>query len=163
MPTDEAVRLAEEVGAALKARGLDIAVAESCTGGLLAGAITAIPGSSDYLKGGVVAYSNEVKEQLLGVSSTTLRDHGAVSEPTAREMAQGVRQRLGTAIGVGITGVAGPGGGSSEKPVGLVYIAVATPTDLRARRDVWPGDRAQIRTASVLAALELVLAMAETP
>ena len=160
---NDAEALAQAVGAALKSRQLDIALAESCTGGLLTGALTAIPGSSDYVKGGVIAYSNEVKEQLLGVSSTTLRDHGAVSEPTAREMAEGVRQRLGTGIGVSVTGVAGPGGGSAEKPVGLVYIGVATARGTRVRRDVWPGSRGDVRWASVRAALELVLSSLDGP
>lgn len=151
--------LSAAVGAALRSRGFDIATAESCTGGLLAGALTAVAGSSDYVKGGVLAYSNEVKELLLGVSAQTLAAHGAVSEPTAREMALGVRDRLSTAIGVGITGVAGPGGGSPEKPVGLVYIGVATPDATRVRRDVWPGSRTEIRAASVDAAMQLLLEM----
>lgn len=157
MPPDSAEALADAVGRALRARGLMIGTAESCTGGLLAGALTAIPGSSEYVKGGVVAYSNEVKRLLLGVQEETLESHGAVSEPTAREMAEGVCTRLSVDVGVGITGVAGPGGGSPDKPVGLVYIGVATPGSTRVRRDVWPGTRAEIRAASVLAALELIL------
>jgi nicotinamide-nucleotide amidase len=159
MLPERAEALAKEVGRALSARGLMIATAESCTGGLLAGALTAIPGSSEYVKGGVVAYSNEVKQSHLGVQAATLDVHGAVSEPTAREMAEGVRERMEVGVGVGITGVAGPGGGTAEKPVGLVYIGVATAHHTEVRRDVWPGSRADIRAASVLAALELVLAM----
>ena len=161
MPADGAEALADAVGRALELRGLTIGTAESCTGGLLAGALTAIPGSSGYVKGGVVAYSNEVKQLLLGVQAGTLQRHGAVSEPTVREMAEGVCTRLGVSVGVGITGVAGPGGGTPEKPVGLVYIGVATPAATRVRRDVWPGNRAEIRGASVRAALELVLSMVE--
>jgi len=147
----------------LRIRGFDLAIAESCTGGYLAGAVTAIPGASDYLKGGVVAYANEVKERVVGVDPTLLREHGAVSEPTARAMAEGIRERLGTDVGIGVTGVAGPGGGTDEKPVGLVYIAVATPMGTAVRRDVWPGGRAEVRAASVCAALELLLSCVKRP
>lgn len=162
MLAHSAPALADRVGRALRAGGMNIGTAESCTGGLLAGALTAIAGSSDYVKGGVVAYSNDVKELLLGVRPSTLAAHGAVSEATAREMAEGIRERLGVDVGVGITGIAGPGGGTAEKPVGLVYIAAATADATRVRRDVWPGARAEIRDASVQAALELVLAMLES-
>jgi PncC family amidohydrolase len=154
----EVGRLAADVGAVLRARSYQIGTAESCTGGLLAGALTGIAGSSDYVQGGIVAYSNAVKQALLGVQAATLETHGAVSEPTAREMAEGVCRALGTEVGVGITGIAGPGGGSAEKPVGLVYIGVATPAGTRVRRDIWAGDRSAVRAASVRAALELVLA-----
>lgn len=150
-------RLAAAAGQALKTRGFDLAVAESCTGGLLAGAITAAPGSSEYFKGGIVSYANEVKEALLGVPASVLLTDGAVSEPVARAMAEGVRRCMDTAVGVGVTGVAGPSGGSLEKPVGLVYVAVVTPLETRVRQDVWAGDRSQIRTASVRAALELLI------
>ncbi len=163
MLQDEITALAETVGQALKERGLHIGTAESCTGGLLAGALTAIPGSSEYVKGGVVAYSNEIKENLLGVRSATLAEHGAVSGQTAEEMAQGAQQRLDADVGVGITGVAGPGGGSEDKPVGLVYIGVATPNEVRVRRDIWPGSRGQIREASVKAALEFVMELLKRP
>lgn len=149
--------LAGAVAEALKARRYDLAVAESCTGGTLAGAITSVAGASDYFRGGVVAYANQVKESVLGIAAEVIREYGAVSEPTARAMAEGVRQRLGAAVGVGITGVAGPGGGTATKPVGLVYVAVVTPDRTNVRRDVWPGDRAQVRAASVQGALELIL------
>jgi PncC family amidohydrolase len=119
--------------------------------------MTAIAGSSDYVKGGVVSYANEVKEDLVGVPHELIETHGAVSEPVARAMAEGVKARLGTGVGVGVTGVAGPGGGSAEKPVGLVYIGVSTPWGTQVRRDVWPGDRGAVRAASVCAALELLL------
>ena len=155
--THSEAELAEMAGAALKAHGYRLALAESCTGGLLAGAITGVAGSSDYLLGGIVSYANEVKEQLVGVPHQLLETHGAVSEQVARAMAEGVRRRIGTDVGVGVTGIAGPGGGSAEKPVGLVYIAVATPEGTRARRDVWPGDRGQVRESSVQAALELLI------
>lgn len=153
----DAERLAAVAGEALRTRGFDLAVAESCTGGLLAGALTAIPGSSDYVKGGIVSYANEVKEQLVGVASSLIQQHGAVSEPVARAMAEGVRDRMRAAVGIGVTGIAGPGGGSAEKPVGLVYVAVATPGGTRIRRDVWPGSRAEVREAGVRAALELLV------
>lgn len=113
------------VGQMLAARGLTIALAESCTGGLLADRLTNVPGSSGYVVGGVVAYANRVKEQVLGVSAEVLETYGAVSEEVARHMAQGVRQRLGADIGISTTGIAGPGGGTPEKPVGLVWFGYA--------------------------------------
>ena len=137
--------------------GYQLAVAESCTGGMLAAAITDLAGVSSFFVGGVVSYSNEVKQGLLGVPQAVLADHGAVSEQTARAMAEGVRNRFDTEVGVGITGIAGPDGATDRKPVGLVYIAVATPEETLCREDVWPGDRAAVRQASVHAALELVL------
>ncbi|MSQ23830.1 MAG: CinA family protein [Chloroflexi bacterium] len=149
--------LGQVLGAALNRRGWTLAVAESCTGGNLAGAITSVAGASRYMKGGIVAYANEVKELLLGVPKETLETHGAVSEPTARAMAEGVRIRLATQMGVGITGVAGPDGGSAEKPVGLVFVAVATPEGTVTRHDIWPGDRTEVRAASVRAALRLMI------
>ena len=118
----------DELGRELRARGLTIACAESCTGGLLTSTLTDIPGSSSYVMGSVVSYSNDVKSRILHVSEETLLLHGAVSEETAREMAEGVRQLMQTDIGVGITGIAGPDGGSAEKPVGLIYIAAADRT-----------------------------------
>jgi PncC family amidohydrolase len=149
--------LVEAVATACEARGYQLAVAESCTGGGLAAAITDLPGVSSFFLGGIVSYSNEVKMALLGVPKTTLATVGAVSEDTARAMATGVRERLGSDIGVGITGIAGPGGDTPTKPVGLVYISVATSDGVVVRRDVWPGDRAAVRAASVRAALELIL------
>ena len=119
--------LEEMVGQQLLAQGLTIACAESCTGGLLTSRLTDIAGSSAYVMGSVVSYTNRIKETLVGVQHETLLAHGAVSEETAREMAEGIRRAIKTDIGVGITGIAGPGGGTKEKPVGLVFIAVSGP------------------------------------
>lgn len=152
--TDER-SLEEVVGAELAARQLMIAAAESCTGGLLLQRLTDIPGSSAWVLGGVVAYANAVKVEALGVGEDTLAAHGAVSEAVARAMAEGVRCRLGADVGVGITGVAGPGGGSDEKPVGTVWIAVAA-GDTHARRFLFPGDRQMIRQFAASAALNMV-------
>ena len=118
---------AAAVGGTLSARGLTIAVAESCTGGLLGAALTAVPGSSDYVVGGVIAYSNALKVALLGVPDELLATHGAVSEEVASAMAAGVRDRCNAGVGVGITGIAGPGGAVDGKPVGLIWIAIAGP------------------------------------
>lgn len=152
--TDER-SLEEVVGAELAARQLMIAAAESCTGGLLLQRLTDISGSSAWVLGGVVAYANAVKVEALGVGEDTLAAHGAVSEAVARAMAEGVRRRLGADVGVGITGVAGPGGGSDEKPVGTVWIAVAA-GDTHARRFLFPGDRQMIRQFAASAALNMV-------
>ncbi|MHB1161159.1 MAG: CinA family protein [Chloroflexota bacterium] len=148
---------AEELGRRLRALGLTLATAESCTGGGIADAITDVAGSSDYFLGGVVAYANRVKEQLLGVGADLLATQGAVSEPVALQMAEGVRRLLGADLGVGITGIAGPGGGSAEKPVGLVYIAVAGPEGQEVRRYLRSCDRVGNKRRSVRAALELLL------
>jgi PncC family amidohydrolase len=113
------------IGKALSARGLTLATAESCTGGLIGHRITNVAGSSAYYLGGVIAYDNRIKAGLLGVSEADLASYGAVSEPVARQMAEGVRTRFGADYAVAVTGIAGPGGGSEDKPVGLVYVAVA--------------------------------------
>ncbi len=149
------------MGEFLRGRGLTIAVAESCTGGLLGSLITDVPGSSDYFRGGVIAYQNDVKERLLGVSARVLAAAGAVSEETARAMAHGVRDLLASDIGVGITGIAGPGGGTPEKPVGLVYIAVEGTHGAECRRFQWDGTRLGNKARSANAALELVLSLLE--
>ncbi len=120
-------RLEEVVGRQLKEQGLQLCTAESCTGGYLSHLITSVPGSSAYFKGGIIAYSNELKMNELGVHSATLEEHGAVSEATVREMAEGARQRYGTDIAIAVSGIAGPGGGSEEKPVGTIWMAVSTP------------------------------------
>lgn len=132
-------------------------MAESCTGGLLASRITDIPGASDYFLGGVVAYGNVVKERLLGVSAETLSRYGAVSEKTALEMAQGCQRVFGSDLAVAITGIAGPGGGTPEKPVGTVFVAVATSKGLRSVRLKLSGERIENKAQSVDAALKLCL------
>jgi PncC family amidohydrolase len=151
------MRLEEELGTLLRKLELTLTVAESCTGGLLGHRITNAPGSSAYFPGGFIAYSDKAKEEFLGVGHETLVEHGAVSEETAREMARGARQRMGTDLAVSITGIAGPTGGTPEKPVGLVYIALAAPDGEWCQRSVWQGDRLQNKVQSVEAAMELVL------
>ena len=153
---EDGADLAAVVLAACENRGLHIAVAESCTGGLLGARLTAIPGSSSVVVGGVIAYSNEVKRDLLGVRWETLEAHGAVSEPVAVEMAAGARDTTGAEIGIAITGVAGPGGGTAEKPVGLVWIAVDLSGTVRTHGSRFIGDRAEIRFRSTQAALDIV-------
>ena len=137
-------------------RGLTIGVAESCTGGLLGARLTAIPGSSDVVTGGVIAYSNALKVSLLGVPATALAEQGAVSEPVVQAMASGARSATGASIGVAITGIAGPGGGTEEKPVGTVWIASDLAGDVKARRLRLIGDRAEVRQRAAQAALEMV-------
>lgn len=149
------------VGDLLRAAGASLAVAESCTGGLLAERITRVAGSSDYFLGGVVTYANEVKSGLLGVPAEMLAAHGAVSEPVARAMAERARRLFGAGWGAGITGVAGPGGGSEDKPVGTVHVAVAGPGPDGAavtehRRVRFPGDRERVRWQSAQLALDLL-------
>jgi nicotinamide-nucleotide amidase len=139
-----------------KQRGLHVAVGESCTGGLLGARLTAIPGSSTVVSGGVIAYSNDVKTNMLDVPSDLIQRHGAVSEPVAIAMAEGARSRVGAEIGVGITGVAGPGGGTPEKPVGLVWLAVAMGETVQARGPRLVGDRNEIRYRATQAALDMV-------
>ena len=145
------------VGDLLRRANATVATAESCTGGLLAERLTRIAGSSDYFPGGVVTYSNAEKIRLLGVPAELLAEHGAVSEPVARAMAEGARRTFGTDYGVGITGVAGPGGGSEEKPVGTVHLAVAGPGGRVAhRRFRFPGDRERVRWFASQLALEIL-------
>jgi nicotinamide-nucleotide amidase len=153
---DDGDDLAAVVLQACRERGLRIAVAESCTGGLLGARLTAVPGSSDVVEGGVIAYSNRVKEALLGVPQREILEHGAVSEPVARRMATAARERLGAEIGVGITGVAGPGGGTPEKPVGTVWIAVDAAGEVKALRTLLIGDRNEIRHRAAQAALDMI-------
>jgi nicotinamide-nucleotide amidase len=138
-----------------RALGLKLAVAESCTGGMLGERLTNIPGSSDVFLGGVIAYHNDVKKELLGVRREDMERYGAVSEEVALQMAARVRERLGADIGVSVTGIAGPGGGTPDKPVGLVWIAVHG-SDAKARRFHMVGDRAEIRQRAAQAALEMV-------
>lgn len=149
--------LARVVGERLRERGLTIATAESCTGGAVAAALATIPGASDYLRGGVIAYHAEVKERLLGVPAALIADEGVVSDACALAMARGARAACGADIGVATTGIAGPGGAEPGKPVGLVHLAVAWPDGEHARHKVYPGDRAAVIGAAVFDALELVV------
>jgi nicotinamide-nucleotide amidase len=144
------------VAEALLARGETVAVAESCTGGLLGARLTGRPGSSGYVRGGVVAYADDVKSALLGVPDEMLAEHGAVSEEVAAAMAEGARRTTGATWGLGVTGVAGPAGGSADKPVGLVCVACAGPRGARAVGGRFPGDRENVRAWSVVRALHLL-------
>ena len=147
--------IAELVLARCRERGLRLATAESCTGGLIAARLTDVPGSSDVLAGGIVAYANDVKTEALGVPGPLIAAHGAVSAEVAAAMALGVRERLGVDVGIAATGVAGPGGGSEAKPVGLVQLHVSTPDAERGDEFSFPGDREAIRTRATVAALHL--------
>ncbi len=157
----EILEKSAQVGERLRARASTLAVAESCTGGGLADAITDIPGSSDYFLGGIVSYSNSAKQRLLGVDPGTLDKHGAVSPQVARQMAEGVRKAFGADFGAGITGIVGPGGGTAEKPVGLVYIAVASRGGVDVQRHRWSEDRRGNKLRSVEAALSALLTAVE--
>ena len=144
------------IGALLIRHGRTIATAESCTGGLVAARITGVSGSSAYFLGGIVSYSNDMKHRLLGVPDLMLERYGAVSVDVALAMARGVRRKIGTDIGIATTGIAGPGGATPTKPVGLVYVALAADGVERCRRYLWHGDRIENVTASAEAALRLV-------
>ncbi len=144
---------AERLVKALKEKGLHIATAESCTGGMASAAITSVSGSSEVFDGGVVSYANEIKHRILGVKEETLATHGAVSEECACEMAEGVRRLMGADIGISLTGIAGPGGGTAEKPVGTVYLGVSHKNETYALRLSLSGDRERVREESVKAAL----------
>jgi PncC family amidohydrolase len=148
--------LEEAVGRLLTEQGLTVAVAESCTGGLIAHRLTNVSGSSAYFVGGVVAYSNEVKERVLEVSGETLAAHGAVSEECAREMARGARRLFDTDVALSSTGIAGPTGGTPQKPVGLVYVALAASDQERCERHLWQGDRLENKRQTSEAALEML-------
>ena len=143
------------VGRALLERRLTLALAESCTGGLVGDRITNVPGSSAYFLGGVISYSYDAKERLLGVSHDTLYDSGAVSEPTAREMAEGSKRVCGSSVAVAITGVAGPEGGAPDKPVGTVCFAICGPGTTRTSTKLFAGNRERVRTAAAYYALDL--------
>src|SRR5918992_307916 len=148
--------LEEVIGLRLAVTGFTLALAESCTGGLVAERLTEVPGSSVYFKEGTVAYSNEAKVRLLGVPSDLIAEYGAVSAPVAEAMAEGVRERADTDFGVAVTGIAGPGGGTEDKPVGLVYIALADDAHTEHRKLLLPGDRKLIRWRASQAALDLL-------
>ena len=157
MPPDpEIFALAQQVGERLRRQGRSLAVAESCTGGLLGAAVTDVPGSSAYFLGGVISYADRVKLEQLRVPDATLLQYGAVSEQTAAAMASGIRQLLHADIGVSITGVSGPEAEGS-KPVGLTFIGVAGGTATTTQRFQWTGDRWENRRRSVIAALELLV------
>jgi nicotinamide-nucleotide amidase len=148
---------AESLLAACRAKGVMLATAESCTGGLIAAALTAIAGSSDVVDCGFVTYSNEAKNALIGVPMPLIQAHGAVSEPVAKAMAEGALSRSRATIAVSVTGVAGPGGGSADKPVGLVCFGLArTGQSAITQRRIFPGDRTEIRAATVLHAFGLI-------
>jgi nicotinamide-nucleotide amidase len=142
--------------AQMDAKGMTLATAESCTGGLIAAALTAIAGSSSVVMAGFVTYSNNAKQKMVGVRQESLTQHGAVSEEVAREMAEGARERAGVSLALSCTGIAGPGGATPGKPVGLVFIGCAREgAATMVERHVFPGDRAAVRTATVTAALDI--------
>ena len=148
--------VAEKLVELLKAQGLTCATAESCTGGGVGSAITAVPGSSAVFAGGVISYSNDVKREVLGVSAETLATVGAVSAETAAQMAEGARRLLKTDLAVSLTGIAGPDGGSAEKPVGLVWFGLATADGVRTEKAIFRGDREGIRSNAIVHALGML-------
>lgn len=158
----ELLRLSSQVGCLLNDRGLTIASAESCTGGLLSHILTGVSGSSCYFIGGVVAYSNQIKEQVLGVSEATLIGFGAVSEQSAREMAEGIALKFNTSIGLSTTGIAGPTGGTPEKPVGLVWIAIHLDNATHAFKCHFKGERNAVKADSVREVLTQLLLILES-
>ncbi|HEX3347255.1 MAG TPA: CinA family protein [Acetobacteraceae bacterium] len=157
MIDDAILRAAEELLAAGRAARLQIATAESCTGGLIAATLTAIAGSSDVVDRGYVTYSNAAKTELLGVPAPLIATMGAVSEQVARAMAEGALNRARVALAVAVTGIAGPGGGTTEKPVGLVWFGLARAgRDTQTLRRVFPGDRTEVRRATVVQAIAMM-------
>ncbi len=156
--SEDLLDLSGRVGAALIQQSAWVCAAESCTGGLILSALTDCAGSSAYVQGGIVTYSNEAKMNFLKVREATLIEHGAVSQATAAEMARGALALFGVDYALSVTGIAGPGGGTADKPVGLTYIGLAGPDDLlRVERQVWDGDRVENKVASAAAALRLLL------
>jgi PncC family amidohydrolase len=151
------VEMASRIQSAMIARGLTLTTAESCTGGLVGNILTEVPGSSGYYVGGLISYSNGLKEHELRVEAATLERHGAVSAQTCVAMAEGARSRYGASLGLAITGIAGPDGGTDQKPVGLTYVGVADSMGHDVRRHVWSGDRHSNKLQSAQAALELLL------
>jgi PncC family amidohydrolase len=159
---EQLVGLAERLQAACLERGLTVAVAESCTGGLVADSITDVAGSSGYFLGGVVSYADSAKRSMLDVPADVLVAHGAVSAQVGRAMAEGARRRFSADLAAAVTGVAGPDGGSAAKPVGLTYVAVASGDRADVRRFVWDGDRAANKVASAAAVLEILIEWASS-
>jgi len=151
------VALARRIQDLFIERGLTLATAESCTGGLIGHVLTEIPGSSDYFVGGLISYRDDVKQSGLGVDEHILANHGAVSAQTCVAMAHGARSRFGVSYAISVTGIAGPGGGSEAKPVGLTYVGVADADGHDVRRNVWQSDRHGNKVLSARAALELLL------
>ncbi len=149
-------KLAEEAGRMLADAGLTLAVAESCTGGMLGEWLTAVPGSSAFFWGGVISYADAVKVSVLGVPAEIIREPGAVSAESALLMAQGALRLIGSDVALAITGVAGPGGGSAQKPVGTTYVALTTPSFQQVEHRIWPGDRETNRTDSARLALTML-------
>ena len=163
IPTDaQLAELAASLGRVLQARNLRVATAESCTAGWIAKALTDVAGSSQWFEGGIVAYSNAAKSSLLGVPAGLIAAHGAVSEPVVRAMAEGARARLGVALAVAISGIAGPDGGTPDKPVGTVWLAWANGRQTTAAREQLGGDREAVRRQSVALALRRLIELAET-
>lgn len=154
--------LAEEVSRLLLKRKKTIAVAESCTGGLLGGALTGIPGASDFFRGGIIAYSNDIKQSVLGIPEDLLKKHGAVSEACVDAMASSIKKTFKTNSAAAITGIAGPGGGSAKKPVGLVFITAIVGTKSKTCRHNFEGSRQQVRECAVEWALRQLLDLLET-
>ncbi len=150
-------RLALLTGKWLRRKRLTLSICESCTGGMFGSIITTIPGSSNYFKGGIIVYSNEIKKRIVGVKSLTLKKFGAVSRQTAQEMARGVRRITNSDISISITGIAGPGGGTKAKPVGLVYIAIADRKNTLVHKFMLTGGREQIRKKACVNALQLLI------
>jgi nicotinamide-nucleotide amidase len=162
--TDQEEGLEEVVGRILRESGKSLATAESCTGGLMGKMLTDVPGSSEYYQGGVVCYSNSLKIDLVGVDRVSLERHGAVSQPVAHQMAVGIRERTGADYGLSVTGIAGPDGGTSEKPVGLVFIGLSHDKDTEVREERFPGTREAIRMRASRHALDwLRRALLESP
>ncbi len=155
--SDVSFRLATEVVVGCTARGLTLATAESCTGGLIGACLTEIPGSSAVLDRGFIVYSNRAKEEVLGVPAAILKAHGAVSAETAAAMANGARERASVDLAIAVTGIAGPGGGSEAKPVGLVHLALASKKRIEAGHEIFPGDRRAVRDATLEHALRMIL------
>jgi nicotinamide-nucleotide amidase len=162
-PLAELADLAVRLGARCSALGVWVATVESCTGGLVGHLITEVPGSSAYYVGGFVTYADELKREVVGVPHDVLAAHGAVSAQVAMAMATGGRARTGADLAVSVTGIAGPDGGTSAKPVGLTYVAVADSVGVAVRRHVWTGDRSENKRLSAGAALELLLERVEAP